>query len=79
MVNNLESYGRSITDVPVVMQWNKRDLPDAMPMDELNEELNPEGYEFFEAVAFKGDGVFDTLKCAAKQVLRQLQTQPAGV
>ena len=56
------------------MQWNKRDMPDAIPVDELNEELNPEGYENFEAVAVNGVGVFDTLKCVAKQVLRQLQT-----
>jgi hypothetical protein len=43
-------------------------------VEELNDELNPEGYDFFPAVAVNGDGVFDTLKCVAKQVLRQLQT-----
>jgi signal recognition particle receptor subunit beta len=76
---NLKEYNLELGKIPFVMQWNKRDLPDALPVEELNEELNPEGFEFFEAVAFKGDGVFDTLKCVAKQVLRQLQTQPAGV
>jgi len=76
---NLKEHNLELDKIPFVMQWNKRDMPDALPMDELNEELNPEGFESFGAVAYKGDGVFDTLKCVAKQVLRQLQTQPAEV
>lgn len=76
---NLKEHNLDLDRIPFVIQWNKRDMPDALPVAELNEELNPEKFEFFEAVAFKGDGVFDTLKCVAKQVLRQLQTQPAGV
>lgn len=76
---NLKEYNLELGKIPYVIQWNKRDVPDALPVAELNEELNPEGYEFFEGVAFRGDGVFDTLKCVAKQVLRQLQTQPAKV
>ena len=71
---NLKEYDISLDEIPFVMQWNKRDMPDAIPMDELNEELNPEGYDNFPAVAVDGTGVFDTLKCTAKQVLRQLQT-----
>jgi len=72
--DNLQEYDLSLDQIPFVMQWNKRDMPDAIPVDELNEELNPEGYENFEAVAVKGVGVFDTLKSVAKQILRQLQT-----
>jgi signal recognition particle receptor subunit beta len=72
--DNLQEYDLSLEEIPFVMQWNKRDMPDAIPVDELNKELNPEGYENFEAVAINGVGVFDTLKCVAKQVLRQLQT-----
>ncbi len=72
--DNLKEYDLSLDQIPFVMQWNKRDMPDAIPVDELNEELNPEGYENFEAVAVKGVGVFDTLKSVAKQILRQLQT-----
>jgi len=71
---NLKEYNLSLDEIPFVIQWNKRDMPDAIPVDELNQELNPEGYENFEAVAVNGVGVFDTLKCVAKQVLRQLQT-----
>ena len=71
---NLKEYDLSLDEIPFVIQWNKRDMPDAIPVDELNQELNPEGFENFEAVAVNGVGVFDTLKCVAKQVLRQLQT-----
>ena len=72
--DNLKEYDLNLDEIPFVIQWNKRDMPDAIPVDELNQELNPEGYENFEAVAVNGVGVFDTLKCVAKQVLRQLQT-----
>jgi len=72
--DNLKEYDLSLDEIPFVIQWNKRDMPDAIPVDELNQELNPEGHENFEAVAVNGVGVFDTLKCVAKQVLRQLQT-----
>jgi signal recognition particle receptor subunit beta len=72
--DNLKEYDLNLDEIPFVMQWNKRDMPDAIPVDELNQEFNPEGYDNFEAVAINGVGVFDTLKCVAKQVLRQLQT-----
>jgi signal recognition particle receptor subunit beta len=72
--DNLKEYDLSLEEIPFVMQWNKRDMPDAIPVDELNKELNPEGSDNFEGVAINGVGVFDTLKCVAKQVLRQLQT-----
>jgi signal recognition particle receptor subunit beta len=75
--DNLKEYELSLEKIPFVMQWNKRDLPDALPISELEEELNPEGYQSFEAVAIKGYGVFDTLKAVAKMVLRQLQ-QPVA-
>ncbi len=72
--DNLKEYDLNLEQIPFVIQWNKRDMPDAIPVPELNEELNPEGFENFEAVAVSGVGVFDTLKCVAKLVLRQLQT-----
>ena len=72
--DNLKEYDLSLDEIPFVIQWNKRDMPDALPVEELNQEFNPEGYDNFEAVAINGVGVFDTLKCVAKKVLRQLQT-----
>jgi mutual gliding-motility protein MglA len=79
---NLTEHRLDLAKIPFVMQYNKRDLPDAVPLAELEEELNPEHYTSFEAVACKGVGVFDTLKSVAKQVLRNLQAAggaaPAG-
>jgi signal recognition particle receptor subunit beta len=71
--DNLKEYDLELDKIPFVLQWNKRDVPDALPLAELQQELNPEGYDTFEAVAVKGTGVFDTLKCVAKMVLRNLQ------
>jgi signal recognition particle receptor subunit beta len=77
---NLTEHRLDLTKIPFVMQYNKRDLPDAVPVAELEEELNPEGYASFVAVAVKGIGVFDTLKAVAKKVLHNLQSEsPAPV
>ncbi len=59
--------------IPVVCQYNKRDLPNAIPMAELEEALNPTKVPSFEAVAPKGIGVFDTLKAVVKLVLTELR------
>jgi signal recognition particle receptor subunit beta len=69
---NLSEHGIELTEVPFVIQWNKRDMPTALPVDELEHELNPDGHKSFEAVAVKGTGVFDTLKCVSKEVLHKL-------
>jgi len=52
-----------------VLQYNKRDLPEVMSVDELNELLNEKGWPVFEACASDGKGVFDTLKYVIKIVL----------
>ncbi len=59
--------------IPYVLQLNKRDLPNVISMDELKRELMRKGEPVFEAVAYKGVGVFDTLKAVAKQVLVELK------
>jgi len=69
---NLDEHNLQLDEIPFVMQWNKRDVPSALPLDELETELNPEGFKSFGAVAIKGDGVFDTLKCVSKEVLHKL-------
>jgi len=69
---NLEEYNLKVEDIPFVIQYNKRDMDDVITLDELEQELNPEGFPSFEAVAVNGDGVFDTLKCVAKGVLKKL-------
>lgn len=69
---NLEEYKLKIEDIPFVIQYNKRDMPDIISLEELEQELNPEGYPSFEAIAVTGEGVFDTLKAVAKGVLKKL-------
>src|SRR5919199_1408945 len=105
LYDNMAEHGYDLTRLPFVVQYNKRDLPNAAPLDELQAMLNP-GWEVeeparrrptpnpfrpgemlverlptgewwervpaFEAVASTGDGVFDTLKAVAKQVIKSL-------
>lgn len=66
---NLRDMGRSLKDVPIILQWNKRDLPDALPVEVLQAELNPHGFPTCEAVARTGEGVFATLKDLSARVL----------
>jgi len=69
---NLKEYGRDIHSIPVILQYNKRDLPTAMTVEELNARLNPMGLTTFEAVASTGEGVFPTLKALASLVLESI-------
>lgn len=69
---NLESHGRTIKQVPVVIQYNKRDLPNAGPLSELEARLNRRALPSFPAIARLGEGVFDTLKAIAKEVIARI-------
>jgi len=70
---NLESQGYDLAALPYVLQLNKRDLPNATPIEDLSMELGRKNEPIFEAVATNGTGVFDTLKAVAKQVLTELR------
>jgi len=70
---NLSEQGYDLEKLPFVIQYNKRDLPNIVPVEELNKVLNPNGVPFFEAVATQGIGVFETLKGIAKLVLLELK------
>lgn len=73
MFDNLKEQGINTETTPIVIQYNKRDLPNAVPLKQLQDALNPEGkFEEHEAVAPKGVGVFETLKGVAKLVLKSL-------
>ncbi len=104
LYDNLLQHGYDLTKIPFAIQYNKRDLPNAAPLDELQENLNPgwpveepskqkpltnpdrpgdllveqvdgawvERAPYFEAMAVKGDGVFDTLRSISKLVLKTL-------
>ena len=70
---NLKEQGYDLKTIPYALQFNKRDLPTALPMDQMYERLNYKGEPTFEAVAMNGTGVFDTLKAVAKLVLTELK------
>jgi len=70
---NLRENGIDPSAMPIVIQYNKRDLPNAAPLDEMQRLLNPGGAVEFEACATVGKGVFETLKAVAKGVLSDLK------
>jgi signal recognition particle receptor subunit beta len=104
LYDNLLQHGYDLTKIPFAVQYNKRDLPNAAPIEELQENLNPgwpvddpgrqrplanpdrpgdflveqvdgawiERAPYFEAMAVRGDGVFDTLRSISKLVLKTL-------
>ena len=72
LYDNLSEYGLDLREIPFVIQYNKRDLPNISSLDELQRELNPNGVPHFEAVAVRGIGVFDTLKAVSKLVIKSL-------
>jgi len=73
LIDNLAEYGYDINDIPIVIQYNKIDLPNIINLKELNSELNPNNYPVFKASAASGAGVFETLKGVAKLVVKKLQ------
>ncbi len=74
--DNFGEMGIDLTDFPMVIQYNKRDLPDIMSIDELNEAINPRDIPFYEAIATTGDGVLKTFTAVSKLVLQDMQRFP---
>ena len=104
LYDNMTQHGYDLTRLPFIIQYNKRDLPNAAPLAHLQDALNPgwpvedparmrpladpnrpgemlvqemdgawiERVPYFEAVALRGDGVFDTLRAISKLVLKTL-------
>jgi len=70
---NLTEQGYDLDKLPFIIQYNKRDLPNAMPVEELRRDLNLTGVPDFEACAATGEGVFETLKAVAKLILVDLK------
>lgn len=71
--DNLESHNLILSKIPLVLQYNKRDLANITPVDELQRVLNPKNkYTYYESVANQGIGVFETLKEICKLVLKTL-------
>lgn len=79
LIENIEELNLDIRDLPMVLQYNKRDLKNILTLDELNEDLNIEGlYPYFPSSAINGDGVFETLKAITKFTLKKLRKRMAS-
>lgn len=72
---NLKYYNKTLESIPVVFQYNKRDLPDLISLHEINEQLNSMQAPFFEACALSGKGVMETLTMCCKMILKQMQNK----
>lgn len=75
---NLDEYGLKLDEMPFVIQWNKRDLPNALPVEELEKLINTFRAPTVPAIAATGEGVLPTLKLAASLVLDRLNTKEPG-
>ncbi len=79
MESNLQEIGLSASEIPLVLQFNKRDLANVLTLDELRASLDPKGhFAYVEAVALRGDGVFETLKEISKLTLKALKKKMLG-
>ena len=75
---NLAEQGYNLDKIPFVIQYNKRDLPNVVPLEEMKRALNTTRVPDYEAVATDGTGVFDTLKAIAKLVIMELKKGQEG-
>ena len=74
--DNFHEQGIDLSDFPMVIQYNKRDLPDILSVEDLNAAMNPRFVAFYEAVATTGDGVLKTFTAISKLVLQDMQKHP---
>jgi signal recognition particle receptor subunit beta len=83
LIENLEQNNIDPNDTPIIIQFNKRDIPGVLPVDQLQEALGFEGYPYTEAAAIKGEGVMETFqlvsKITAKHLYARLKGKPAPV
>ena len=71
--DNLEEYGYDLDTIPYVLQLNKRDVPNCLPVDLMAKHLKVKDEEVIEAIATEGDGVFESLKTVSKMILIDLR------
>lgn len=72
---HLQSFGYSFDVIPYALQFNKRDLPGVMPVQHMVTGLRRKGEPYFEAVAYKGTGVWETLHSVTRQIAQKLAYQ----
>ncbi|HEX2831987.1 MAG TPA: GTPase domain-containing protein [Thermoanaerobaculia bacterium] len=78
LLENLEVNQIDVNDTPIVIQFNKRDIPGVLPVDQLQEQLGFEGYPYTEAAAIRGDGVMETFKLISKITAKHLFARLKG-
>ncbi|MBE0433201.1 GTPase domain-containing protein [candidate division WOR-3 bacterium] len=75
--DNLNAYNLCIDDIPMVVQYNKRNLPNIVALKDLQIHFNPAGRPHFESVALRGIGIFETLKSVCQlTIMKQIDTLP---
>lgn len=70
---NLEQQGYDISDIPLVLQYNKRDLPNALSVADMRSALNKYNSADFEGTASEGKGVFESLRTVSKSIINVLK------
>jgi signal recognition particle receptor subunit beta len=78
LMENLEENNLDVNDTPIVIQFNKRDIPGVLPIETLQEDLGFEGYPYAEAAAIKGEGVMETFKLVSKITAKHLYARLKG-
>jgi signal recognition particle receptor subunit beta len=78
LIENMELNHIDVNDTPIVIQYNKRDIPGVLPVEQLAETLNFEGYPYTEASAIKGEGVMETFKLVSKITAKHLMQRLKG-
>jgi signal recognition particle receptor subunit beta len=78
LLDNLEENQIDPNDTPIVIQFNKRDIPGVLPVEQLQEALGFEGYPYTEASALRGDGVMETFKLVSKITAKHLFARLKG-
>lgn len=72
LARNITRQNKKFSEFPIVLQYNKRDIPNALPVPIMDKYLNPLNWQRYDAVATTGVGVFDTLKAISKLVISKL-------
>jgi signal recognition particle receptor subunit beta len=75
MLSNIQSDGLKIEDIPIVLQYNKRDLPNALPIEVLQNDLNRNNWQYVLAVASEGKGVIETLDLCLKLTIKSVKAK----
>jgi signal recognition particle receptor subunit beta len=78
LLENMQENNLDPNEVPIVIQFNKRDIPGVLPVEKLQEALGFEGYPFTEASALKGEGVMETFKLVSKITAKHLMARFKG-